>query len=342
MRNKVLLISAAVVLLLVPIFAGCAPTPTVTPEKPIEISFACFTPPTSSLGMTSEYWAKRVEEVTGGRIKVNRYWGGTLLKGPKIYEGVVSHIADTGVSVIGFTPGRFPLWQAMDISIGFRSAHVANRVQWEVFQKFKPEEWAETHVLVLFACTPCSIWSNTAIRSVDDMKGLEIRSTGFTAQMVEALGGTPVGAPQAEAYEMLQKGIVDGAWSSVDVLMGWKQAEVTKYLTLVGSYVSTFFIVMNLDTWNSLPKDIQKSIDGLAEEVMEWSATSWERRHNEGLQYARDHGLEIITLSPAEMTRWNQALKPVLDDYVARMEAEGLPGREFLDEILKLKEKYGK
>jgi TRAP-type C4-dicarboxylate transport system substrate-binding protein len=174
------------------------------------------------------------------------------------------------------------------------------------------------------------------------MKGKQIRATGFAAKMVEALGGTPVGAPQPEVYEMLAKGIVQGSWSSVDVLKSYKQAEVVKYLTLNDLYVSTFYVVMNLNKWRSLPSDVQKIIDDFSEKYIEINGAFWDKMHNEGLQYAKDSKLEIISLPPNELDRWKKAVQPLLDDYVARMNAQKLPGKEFLEEVMRLKEKYSK
>lgn len=341
MKNKVLLVFLALVLVAVPLFSACKAAP-APPTKPIELSLAGFTPATSTAGQVAEAWAKGIEEATGGRVIITRYWGGTLLKGKNMHEGVIKGIADIGYCVFGYTPGRFPLWQAMSLPVGFPDTTVANRVQWEVYQKFKPKELADTKVCSLYTCSPCSIWSKVPIRTLEDFQGVELRATGFCAKMVEALGGVPVGAPQPEVYEMLAKGIVDGTWSSLDVIKSYKQADVTDYVILNGLYVSQFYIVMNLDTWNSLPADIQKIIDDFAEEHVEMAGEFWEQKHKEGLQYAKDQGLEIITLSPAELARWKEAVKPMLDDYVKRMETEGLPGREFLDEIIRLNEKYSK
>jgi TRAP-type C4-dicarboxylate transport system substrate-binding protein len=306
----------------------------------IELSFASFSPATSSAGQVSETWLKEIERRTNGRVKFNRYWGGTLLTGKNMYEGVIGGIANVGMNVFGYTPGRFPLWEVMDLPVISPNTVVNNRVQWEAFKKFNPKELEKTKVLALFNCSPCSIWSKVPIRKLEDMKGLEIRATGFTAKMVQALGGTPVGAPQPEVYEMLAKGIIKGTWSSLDVLKGYKQADVTKYVTINGLYSSSFYLVMNLKTWNSLPGDVQKIINDYAEEFMVTAGKIWEEKHNEGLQYAKDSGLEIITLPADELGRWKKAVYPLLDDYVMRMKSKNLPGQKLLEEVIHLTEKY--
>jgi TRAP-type C4-dicarboxylate transport system substrate-binding protein len=309
-------------------------------SKPIELSFASFSTAFSATGRVSETWLKEIEKRTNGGIKFNRFWGGTLLKGKTMYEGVTGGVADVGMNVFGYTPGRFPLSEVMDLPIGFPSAETANRVQWEVFKKFNPKELSDSKVLFLFACSPCSVWSKVPIRTMEDMKGLELRATGYTARMVKALGGTPVGAPQPEVYEMLAKGIVKGTWSSLDVLKSYKQADVTKYLTLAGLYVSSFYMVMNPKTWNSLPQDIRKVIEDYNEEHVRVAGKIWDGMHEEGLKYAKEKEMEIITLPSAELNRWKKAVHPMLEDYVTRMKAQGLPGDEMLKEVMQLNKKY--
>jgi TRAP-type C4-dicarboxylate transport system substrate-binding protein len=97
---------------------------------------------------------------------------------------------------------------------------------------------------------------------------------------------------------------------------------------------------MNLDLWNSLPSDIQKVFDEVSEEYITIAGGVWDEASDEGLQYAKDEGLEIITLPPEELARWHECYKPLQEKYIADMEAKGLPGKEFLDEIFQLMEKY--
>ena len=310
--------------------------------KDVNLTFASFSSSKSVTGKVCTQWLNEIEKRTGGKVKFNRMWGGTLLKGKNLYQGIEDGIADLGMCVFAYTPGRFPLWEAMDLPVGFPDAKVANRVQWEVYKKMNPKELAGTKVLFLFACSPAHMWSKRPIRNLEDMNGMQIRATGFCARIVKALGGTPVGAPMPEVYEMLAKGIVEGAWSSIDVMKSFKHTEVTKYVTLNGLYVSTFYMVINQDTWASLPKDVQTVIEDYSVKYVDIAGALWDELSDEGLQYAKDKGLEIITLPPEELARWRAKVKPLLDDYVDRLKAKGLPGDVFLDEILTRNAKYSK
>ena len=85
------------------------------------------------------------------------------------------------------------------------------------------------------------------VNKLEDLKGMKIRCTGTSSKIVTHLGATPVAMPQTEAYDALQKGVVDGVMSPIETAKGWKFAEVVKYHTMnYGSaYSLGFFVVMN-------------------------------------------------------------------------------------------------
>ena len=66
---------------------------------------------------------------------------------------------------------------------------------------------------------------------------------------------------QSETYEALQKGVVKGNISPVEVLQGWNQAEVTDYITLTPFLYNTlFFVTFNQEKWDSMPQDLQDKV----------------------------------------------------------------------------------
>ena len=84
---------------------------------------------------------------------------------------------------------------------------------------------------------------------------MKIRCAGGSSRIVAALGATPVAMPQNEAYDALQKGVVDGLVCPIETLKGWKFTEVVKHTTrnIGSSYSLGFFVAMNRQKWDSLP-----------------------------------------------------------------------------------------
>ena len=331
------------IVIALPFMSACAkPAP---PIKPIELSYSHFYPAAYGQALLIEDWAEEIERRTEGRVKITVYPGGTLTPAPECYEGVVKGTSDIGHTCLAYTRGRFPLMEVIDLPGYPFNAMVTVRVADDFYREFKPAELADTHVLYLYAHIPGVIFTaNKPVRTLEDIKGMRIRSTGLSAKIIEALGAVPVAMPKGEQYDALLKGVVDGTTGAPNELKGWKVAEVAKYCTIVSDagYVTAFWVGMNLDKWNTLPKDIQKIFTEVSEEWVLRTGERWNEMEIEGYELGKELGHVFIYPSPEECARWVDAVKPLADKYVADMEAKGLPGREALDYKQELIEKYGK
>jgi TRAP-type C4-dicarboxylate transport system substrate-binding protein len=287
-----------------------------------------------------------VEQAAKGKykIKLNQYHPGMLLGGKEIFDGVTKGIADMGTSALAYNPGTFPVMEALG-QAGIAppiTSNAAALTAWEFYNKYKPKEFAPVKVLYMFATGPGWIHSKIPIRSAEDIKGLSVRATGNTARAITALGGSPIAMPQAEVYLSLQKGITKATIAPIEVLYGWKQAEVTEYSTFFPmGYTEQFYMIMNRDKWNSLPKDLQTAFDAVAEEAVREAGALWQYIQNEGEQYAvKETGQKLIYLSDEESARITKLLKPIRDNYIKRVNALGLPGEELADEAGRIMKKY--
>ena len=289
-------------------------------------------------------WIEAIEEATEGKVKIVSYPSGTLSQADAIYEGVISGIADLGMSCFSYTRGRFQVLEAFELpGVLYSNSKVASKVAWEGIKELNPEEVQDTKLLMVFATGPGDLFTKVPVRNLADMQGLEIRATGLSAKTIEALGGIPVAMPQSDAYEALSKGVVKGNLSPVEVLGGWRHAEVTDYLTLTPFLYNTlFFININLDTWNSLTPELQLAIERVSEEYFEQIAMGlWDMQNETALKWAvEETKQEIITLTEQEQQVWMQLITPIQQDYIENMNKLGHPGQEILDLVKDLADEY--
>lgn len=356
-KNNYLHISLLIILGFTLFMAGCSSSSssessqlTDTKDNPTEtnvinLKLAHFAPAVHPIEtVIVQGWAKRVEEATNGRVKVTSYPGETLLKAAETYDGVVNGIADIGIAPFGYTRGRFPLIEIFDLpGFDYKNAKVASRVAWEAVKEINPEEARDFKPLFLFSTGPGHLLTKEPVRNLEDLRKMKIRVTGLSTKTMELLGVTPVALSQAETYEALTKGLVDGNLAPTEVLKSWKQAEVVKYITLTPFlYTSAFYFAMNNDVWNSLPADMQTAIEEVTEQFFEEEAAGmFEDLSAEGMKYGvEEKGMEVITLSADETAKWKELLKPMHDDYVGQMESKGLPGAEMLELVKDLTAKY--
>ena len=300
----------------------------------VKLTYSNFFPPTHIQSKLAQAWCDEVAKRTEGRVKIDYFPGQTLTKARVVYDGVVNGLSDVGLSVMGYTRGRFPLMEVIDLPLGYNNGTAATKVANAVVRKFKPKELSDTEVMYLHAHGPGLLHTKgKAVRTRDDLKGLKIRAHGLSAKVVKALGGTPVAMPMPETYQSLQKGVVDGAMYPMESNKGWKLGEVTDYGTLNYSmaYTTTFFVVMNKDKWASIGAKDQAAIRQINKEWIDKHGKAWDESDAEGRKFFESKGHEYLKMSAAEAQAWKEAVKPVIDDYVKAMKAKGLPGDEALE-----------
>ncbi len=313
----------------------------------IKLKLAHFFPATHPVeAELLKEWSEAVERATEGRVEIIRYPGETLLKANDIYQGVLDGVADIGLSCFSYTRGRFPVLEVFELpGIVYNSAEVASKVAWEGIKILRPEEIQDTRLMMVLATGSGDLFAKEAIRNLKDLRGMELRATGLSARTLDMLGAIPIAMAQSEAYEALSKGMVKGNLAPVEVLKGWKHAEVTKYLTKTPFLYNTlFFLTMNLEKWNSLPSHIQRAIEDVNERCFyEIAAGLWDKQNEDALNWAvNEMGMEIIELSEEEMLMWIRRVEPIHKEYTKKLNKRGLNGREILDTVKQLAEKYNK
>ncbi len=316
---------------------------TATKAAPIKLSYAFFAPSRSFPAVQMERWAKEVAKRTHGKVKVNTYPGGTLLGAKNMLDGVVSGVADIGCFCPPYMPGRFPLMEAVDLPVGFKSSMVASAVTAELYKKYHPASFAKVKVLTMFCCAPGNIMSKVPIKSLKEMNKLEIRGTGISGKYLGAIGATPVAMPMSSVPESLQKGVVKGLISSLEVMKDFNFASLCQNVTITNGPTTSFAVVMNKKKWNSLPEDVKKVFDDLYDEQCYWTGKYEDTHVKDALAWSKKkYNVKIYKLTAAEYKEIDGKVHFMVDNYLAKTKKAGLPGKAFLKDLYKLKAKYEK
>jgi TRAP-type C4-dicarboxylate transport system substrate-binding protein len=335
------------------ILAACNQTSTTKETKPakesadngkaIELTYAFFAPANTFPAVQMEKWADEVEKRTEGKVKIKTFPGGSLLTAENMYEGVANGIADIGLSATTYEPGRFPLLAISDMPSDYPNATVASKVVNQLVTEYPPEALQNFKIITSFATEPAYIQSKTSITSLKELKGQQLRISGGLTPIMEALGAAPVGMAQSETPEALQTGIIDGYVSSREVLMDMKLGEMVKYSTDYPLTVTSFVAVMNKNVWNSLPEDVQKVIDDLNTEMASYTGEYLDQHVQKSLDWSKEkEGFETVSLSNEEKTKWDEIITPLQDNYVNKLEKEGLPAKKYHQRLYELIKEHSK
>ena len=309
----------------------------------IKLTYANFPPAPTFPCVQMERWKKEVEKRTNGAVAIQTFPGGTLLGAKAMMDGVIAGQADIGCICMAYQPGRFVITNATSLPMGIPNSKVGSLVLLDVYKKYNPKAFAKVKVLTMFTTAPTNIMSKVPVRTLKDINGLDLRASGGAAQILGAWGANPVGMPMPATVEALQKGVVKGLFSSLETMKDFKFAEMCSYVTMTNTVIYPFAVVMNLDKWKALPKDVQKVMDNLIVEQAEWTGNYMDNHVKESINWSKKtHNVEFISLSKKEKAKWDKKLEFLNDKWVAGAKEKGLPAKKIVKDIKKLISKYDK
>ncbi len=350
-KSKILIVWTVLLALLV--LVGCSPGEAPDPSgngeggEVFHLTLAHFQPATHEVEVTLiQGWIDAINEATGGRVQITSFPGGTLLPGTEIYEGVVDGAADIGHSAYAYTRGRFPVMETFLVpGISYNNAYVSDWVAMEGILQLNPAELEDVKHLFTFSTGRGDLLMQLPLERMEDLSGVEIGVTaGQFAEAVRLLGATGAVFTMPEHYEVISRGLTQGVLAPMEVLRSFRIGEVTGHVTVTPFlYNQLLFMVMNLETWNSLPPDIQEIIETVSQDYYEDVVAGFYDRLNEevlGWIERENLDIEIITLTEEETARWIARMDPILEDHQRYLEEKGLPGEAILGTVQELADKY--
>jgi TRAP-type C4-dicarboxylate transport system substrate-binding protein len=275
-----------------------------------------------------------IEQVTEGRVKVDvlpKVVGTTASQFDVVRDG----LADMTFAVASYTPGRFVMTEFGELPLLSSDAATIAPAFDRIYRKHVEQhgEYAGVNVLSIYTISPSQIFTKTRpVRTVADLAGLKMRSpTSGTQAFLETVGAVPINKPSTEAYEMLATGTIDGQLTQANTVVGFGQAELTRYALLLPGGVSNAvnFIAINPDRWAEISQADQEAIlaisrDHLAERV----GVAYRKAEDAAVEKLRASGYEIIEGDAAMVEDLRTRLKPMEDAWIARAKAKGLEDPE--------------
>ena len=243
---------------------------------------------------------KRVDEKSGGRLKIRWIGGPEVVKGFDQPEALQKGMID----MILYIPTSWykpilPVAECKGLSeltAPEERKSGAFDLWKEVFRKYCNAE------LLGFWSTGSrfNIFTVDKVETLSDLKGKTIRVMPLYAPFIESLGASPIIMPPTELYTALQRKVVDGyMWLDIgSVTFGWH--EVVHFMVQPPIFRGEATVAINLDKFNQIPKDLQDVLNTTMEE-MEVFGIQVEKdllvKENEAMQKA---GVEKVMLPPED------------------------------------------
>lgn len=364
--KRTIIVMATVLLIIGIMFVGCGkpvketpitpitpitPTEPVEEVKPIEWTFVSFIPPFDIYATEAEAWAKRMEEATGGRFKVNFYWAESLVKLTGLFEAVAAGTADVATHPLAPWPERLSLIWIGTLPGIFDNAPQAGKVGIALFDKYEElrTQLLPCRLMWLQTPGPFEISSKRPVHTMEDFSGLKI-STGQKYEMLafEALGAVPIPVHPTEVYHALETGVIDACCLDFNGQFIWRLYEPTQYRTGNTLGLMSFMLTtMNIASYDNLPADIKQEFDRLTDPTactnaangafVGFAAGTLEEMKAHDMELGNP---EIYYLPAEEHARWVETIRPVTEVWVEENEARGYPARAMLEDAVSFAEQY--
>ncbi|ENO98120.1 MAG: TRAP transporter substrate-binding protein [Pseudoxanthomonas sp.] len=323
--------------------------PAVGHAQEVTLKVAHFLPPTTPMhAKVIAPWCDKIAAESQGRLKCQIYpamqLGGTP---PQLLGQVRDGVADVVWTLPGYTPGRFPMTEIFELPFITTTHEPSARAVWDFVQANASKEFAGLKPIAVWANGPNILhMRDKEIRSLEDLKGVKVRAPSrLGTKLLAALGATPVGMPVPQMTESLSKGVIDGALIPWEVVPPTKAHELTKFHAESGveraMTTATMIYVMNQKKYDSLPDDLKKVIDANSgREFSAWVAAQHVAADAVGRDMTIARGNKVYSIPADEMTRWEQAAKPVTAEWIKEVTASGADGQKLYDDAVALVAKY--
>jgi TRAP-type mannitol/chloroaromatic compound transport system substrate-binding protein len=287
-----------------------------------------------------DFFETKLTQLTGGQLQITLYPAGSLVPWKEIFDSCRKGTIDGGTGSPAYWMTIVPIAGVSgNCPMTFKEAWEGLYFHYVLgFEDMLKEAHAK-HNMVFYTekIYPTAMIGKKPIRKIEDFKGYKIRSSGAIADMLKELGAAPSLIPGEELYLALQTGVVEGAhWGAAQGALTMKFCEVAKYYIQPNLAMSgTDVIIINKDAFNSLPKDIQMTLDlALKERV-------WRRSHEYTVEeinalntMKKDFKVTVSTLPPEDQKKMmNMAMKQW--DKVGAKDAPSAKAVSMLKDFLK-------
>jgi TRAP-type mannitol/chloroaromatic compound transport system substrate-binding protein len=276
------------------------------------------------LGTTPERFAKDVEAMSNGRLKIKVYGAGELVPAFEVFDTVSSGTAEMGHSAAYYWKGKIPASQFFTaIPFGMNAQEVNGWLHhgggielWqELYKPYNliPAAGGNTGVQM-------AGWFKKEINSVDDLKGLKMRIPGLGGEVLEKLGGVPLSLTGGEIFTALQTGAIDATeWVGPynDLAFGLNKAAEFYYYSGWHEPGANLEFLINQDAFASLPADLQAIVKAAMRAANQDMLDVYTARNNTALEQLKDkHNVKLRKFSPEVMAALKAATMEVIAEQV--------------------------
>ena len=308
---------------------------TVLADSPIVIKFSHVVAQDTPKGLAANFFAKKADELTKGKVKVEVYANSTLYKDKEELEalqlGAVQMLAP---SLAKFGPLGVKEFEVFDLPYIFDDYSELHKVTQgavgqQLLAKLEPKG---IKGLAYWDNGFKAFSANTPIKTPADLKGkkMRIQSSKVLEEQMRSLGALPQVMAFSEVYQALQTGVVDGTENPISNLYTQKMHEVQKFLTLTDHGYLGYAVIVNKKFWDGLPADVRGQLETAMKEATVYANKIAKEQNDHDLEAVKKSGKTTVSVpTKEERMAFKKALVPVHQKMESRI------GKEVIQSVYK-------
>jgi TRAP-type C4-dicarboxylate transport system substrate-binding protein len=322
LRNCLIASAGAVALL-------CAGAVVPAMAQDLTVRFAWYMPPHTATADQGNAVARNIESLSHGKIKVETYPSGSLLKESNLAEGLTNNTVNLGITAMHWWSKQEPSleWDTIPFLVDDAGAllKALHGELGEVVNKTLNKHNVQIIGWGFYGYAESYVNIKHPIKVPADLKGLKMRAEGkLSALFLRSQGATPVAVDSSEVYTALQRGSLQGAVSGLSSIVSRKWYEVGKYITAIHYVPLVYPVQGNLEWWRSLTPEQREIISKAVAETEKSAVAAIEHEFERDIKIARQRGDHVYRPTHADLAKWKEVAGTMArKDYLAESGAAG-------------------
>lgn len=294
---------------------------------PMDLKYASVLPQGNAVSDVDEYFVKKLDELSAGKIKAQIFWTRALGKADEMLPMIEAGAVDFTMLETGQYSETPFLGMMNALPMAHFDAVEVVRTAYDLYENSeavkKELETIGARIALVRPSPGYYLLCKTSIESLADFRGKKLRAYGpYVPLMWEALGAVPVNVPSNELYEALDKGVIDCAYLPPSFLAAFKLHEVAKnFIDFSFGNIELAPIVVPTAVWERWPAEIQAIVEKAADDAEAWGADHIARNAADSIGVMVAGGARKVALKDADSVA--AAIPDMIDVWVKRQTESG-------------------
>lgn len=285
--------------------------------------------------------AELVSEKTDGEFTMNVSYGG-LSKNRENLDGISIGAFEMAQFCAGYHRDKNRVVTVLELPfLGVENLEQERAVSKAVYSHpAAAEEMAQWNAKLLMTSPMPQyniVGTGDAPKTLADFQGMRVRATGGIGQAFEAVGGVPTSVTATEAFQAMDSGVVDTVAFAQHAHLSFGTINEAEWWTAnLNPGTVNCPVVVNIDAYESLSDDERAALDSSVEEALDHYLSNYAALLERWDAVLEEKGVEKVVMADDVIAEFRAtAADPIRDKWIADMEAQGVPGQELYDLVVK-------